>query len=409
VERFRRAGAALRSIPMATAGRDLRHVLDRSDLLLDAAIAAGVFAASLALLAIGENEAGESVDAVGVLLVALTALPLLVRRRAPVAAFALAALASIALRLAADPAGPPLAATLALYLMVATSEESRTRTRLLLALVVAALAAHVAASGIATGRFPDNELLFGTLLWTAVWIAGDRTRMRRERMAALEERALRAEREAERERRLAAAEERTRIARDLHDSAGHAINTILVHAGLGRLRSDAATPEAREAFATIEDVARETVGEIDQMVRALRDDTSAPDEVEAPPGLAALDALIGRHRAAGMDVTATVSGELPALPPPVDRGVYRIIQEALTNAARHGGGSVHVEIAAADGELSLVVENPLNPAGRPAPGGGHGIAGMRERAALLGGTLEALPTGTRFRVRAEIPLGDGRR
>ena len=101
---------------------------------------------------------------------------------------------------------------------------------------------------------------------------------------------LRAEREAERERRLAAAEERTRIARDLHDSAGHALNVILVHAGLGRLRSDG-DPAARETFETIEDVARQTVADIDQLVAALREDGAEPG-VEPPPGLAALDTLL---------------------------------------------------------------------------------------------------------------------
>ena len=102
------------------------------------------------------------------------------------------------------------------------------------------LAVHVVAGGIL-----GAEILFGITVWGGAWLAGDRTRLRRERMAELEERALRAEREAERERRLAAAEERARIARDLHDSAGHAINVILVHAGVGRLRPSATRAGAR--------------------------------------------------------------------------------------------------------------------------------------------------------------------
>ena len=142
------------------------------------------------------------------------------------------------------------------------------------ALAAALLAAHLAATGLKQDSFPGAEILFGVAVWGGAWLAGDRSRLRRERMAELEERALRAEREAERERRLAAAEERTRIARDLHDSAGHAINVILVHAGLGRLRAE--DPEgAREAFQTIEDVARETVGEIEQLVGVLREDATA--------------------------------------------------------------------------------------------------------------------------------------
>ena len=108
-------------------------------------------------------------------------------------------------------------------------------------------------------------------------------------------------------------------------------------------RPNATPTAAREAFETIEEVARETVGEIDQLVGVLRDDPSSPG-VEPPPGVAALDALVERHRAAGLEVTCTVRGDSRALPPSVDRGAYRILQEALTNAARHGDGSAQVEV-----------------------------------------------------------------
>ena len=219
---------------------------------------------------------------------------------------------------------------------------------------------------------------------------------------------MRAEREAERERRLAAAEERGRIARDLHDSAGHAMNVILVHAGLGRIKSADDSESAREAFATIEDVARESVGEIDQMVRVLREDAALPPgtgEVEPPPGLAAFDGLVERHRTAGLRVTTSVSGEPRPLPPGVDRGAYRILQEALTNAARHGDGSAQVELFYSPDALDLSVGNPLpgGPNGHPA-GGGHGVIGMRERAALLGGRLDAGPRDGRFQLHAWLPF-----
>jgi signal transduction histidine kinase len=209
-----------------------RH--NRNDLLLDAAIAVAVLAGSIALLAVGENEhGGGEITVAGVLLTALATLPLVWVRRAPLAVFVFTGLASIALHLVADPGGPPLGPTLALYWVAAAGTSSRSRLALAVGLVVAVFAGHLAASG----EFLDTGMLFGVLLWTGAWLAGDRTRLRRERMAALEERAMRAEREAERERRLAAAEERGRIARDLHDSAGHAMNVILVHAGLGRLKT----------------------------------------------------------------------------------------------------------------------------------------------------------------------------
>jgi signal transduction histidine kinase len=269
--------------------------------------------------------------------------------------------------------------------MVAASDGSPARTRRLALLVGAMLAAHVAAGGVAHDHFPWVETLFGVLVWGTTWLVGERTRTRGERV--------------ERERRLAAAEERTRIARDLHDSAGHAINVILVHAGLGRLSAETDPAAAKRAFETIEEVARETVTEIDQMVRALREDS---DGVEPPAGVAALEGLVERHRAAGLDVATTVRGDVRALPPAVDRAAYRIVQEALTNAARHGSGSAALEVAFAPGTLELTVANPVGRNGAQR-GDGHGVTGMRERAALLGGRLEAGLSDGRFRLHAHLP------
>jgi signal transduction histidine kinase len=358
----------------------------------DIAVALAVLVASIGLLAAGEDH----IAAVDVALTALASLPLAARRRAPLGAFFATGLASVALRLVAEPAGPPIGPTLALYWMVAGSDESRERTRLMAGVVVAMLFAHVAAAGVSEDHVPGAELLFGSLAWGGTWLAGERTRLRRQRIAALEERAERAE-------RLAAAEERTRIARDLHDSAGHAINTILVHAGLGRLRAADDPAAARETFATIESVARETVTEIDHMVRALREN-GAGAEVEPPPGIAALHALVERHRAAGFDVTARMTGDLGRIAPGVDRAAYRVLQEALTNAARHGGGSAHV-VVAVDDQLEVTVTNPLVPG--TTRGEGHGIVGMRERVALFGGDLHAGPRPCGgFRVHARLPLDE---
>ena len=377
----------------------------RIDLRVDAAIAMIVFAVSLGLLAAGDADLGEhagDVDALGVLLTALASLPLVARRLAPVRVFVLTGLASSALHVVAAPAGPPIGPTVALYAVAATADDTRPDPRLLLALVVSVFAVHLAATGLAMDAFPVMEILLGVGLWGGAWVAGDRTRLRAERMAELEERAARAERDAERERRLAAAEERTRIARDLHDSAGHAINVILVHAGLGRLRTEEDPAGARAAFETIEEVARETVGEIDQLVRVLREDQDGGG-VEPPPGVAALEGLVERHRAAGLEVTTTFRGARGPLPPAVDRGAYRIIQEALTNAARHGDGRVQVDVTFGRHALEVTVENPLRPGGARGVDG-HGLTGMRERAALLGGSLDAAARNGSFEVRATLPF-----
>jgi signal transduction histidine kinase len=407
-------GTRLRSPEMASLHASAsRRAVGHRDLWADAAIAVAIFAASLALLAAGGSAAQHStgqVDAIGVLLTALSSLPLIARRVAPLPVFVLTATASTVLHGLAQPAGPPLGPTFALYTVAAIGGESRARQKLTLGLTGVLLAAHVSASGIARDAFPGAELLFGPLVWGGAWLAGDRTRLRRERMAELEERALRAERDAERERRLAAAEERARIARELHDSAGHAINVILVHAGLGRLQLKRDPVSAGDAFTTIEEVARETIGEIDQMVRVLREDRSPPasgSAVEPPPGLAALDALIDRHRAAGLRVTTSISGDRSPVSASVDRAAYRILQEALTNAARHGDGSTHLDLSFAHGALEVTVANPVGPGKDPrASGGGHGVTGMRERAALVGGSLETTAHNGRFCLRARLPLAE---
>jgi len=374
---------------------------------VDLWLALASFAAALGLLAIGDSglwDEGAGTAAAALALVALTSAPLIWVRRAPLAVFVLTAIAQAALQLVATPAGPPIGPTVAVFFLGALGDGSRSRTSLSLSLIAAMLLVHAGAVGLAADHFPGAELLFGFLLWGIAWLTGDRTRLRRERMAELEDRALRAEREAERERSLAAAEERTRIARDLHDSAGHAINVILVHAGAGRLQAERDPERARAAFGTIEEVARETVGEIDQMVGALRERGAEEDGVEPPPGLAAVEALADRHRAAGMEVTVERRGEPRTLPPGVDRAAYRIAQEALTNAARHGDGAARVEVEIGPRELELTVANPLAGGGERRPLGGHGLVGMRERATQLGGSFEVDPGPGEFRVRARLPL-----
>ena len=379
---------------------------------VDVAIALASFAASLGLLAVGDPDLwdeGGGTQALALVLLALASAPLLARRRAPLAVFVATALAQSALALVATPGGPPIGPTVALFALAASGDGSRARIRLTLSVALAMLLVHVIAVGAADDRwFPGPELLFGVLLWGGAWLAGDRSRLRRERIAELEDRALRAEREAERERRLAAAEERTRIARDLHDSAGHAINVILVHAGAGRLQADRDPAAAREAFGTIEEVARETVVEIDQMVGALRERGVDDEEIEPPPGLAALEGLVERHRAAGLEVTIAWKGDREAVPPAVDRSAYRIVQEALTNAARHGEGSARVEVDVEDRALELTVTNPVAPDGAARESGGNGLIGMRERAVQLAGTLEVDAGPEGFRVSAWFPLPGAR-
>ena len=367
----------------------------------DVIVAVVALGLALAVLA-GGHGSSRSLDALGIVLAAASTLPLLARRSYPLEVFVVTALASAAINGLGYAVGPPFGPTLALF-FVALDERTRERLAQTVAVVLTVFAIHLGATAASGGGFPTTAVLFGVLIWGGAWVVGDQLRQRRQRVAELVERARRTEQERERERRLAAAEERTRIARDLHDSAAHAINVILVQAGAARLLQHDDPAAVQTALATIEEVARETVTEIDQLVGALREDGRA-DGVEPPTGLAALETLLERHRSAGLAVDARVAGRRRQLPPALDQAAYRILQEALTNAARYGAGEAELEVLYGPDRLELTVRNPLGAdAFDGATGSGHGILGMRERAVLLEGTLEAGHLGRSFRVYASLP------
>jgi signal transduction histidine kinase len=335
-------------------------------------------------------------DALGVALALAMALPLVARRLWPVPVLAVVATATGSLY-ALDYGFPPVAFAVALYTVARWPDPTRSWLRN--AVLAGSVAVLLGPSLVRDG--PGAGVFAGTVVSAVAWFVGDRVRQRQERIGAAAERARQAERETERERRLASAEERTRIARDLHDSAGHAVNVILVQAGAARLLLEQDPERSRAALQTIEDVARETLVEIDQLVRALRD-PAGTDGVEPPAGLAALDTLVARSRGGGLDVHVEQLGERRALPPGVDQAAYRIVREALTNASRHGSGTARVELSYGSSALELLVTNPL-PAGAVEERAGHGIVGMRERAALVNGTLDARAENGVFRVRARLP------
>ncbi|MEW2395540.1 histidine kinase [Streptomyces sp. NPDC046862] len=207
-----------------------------------------------------------------------------------------------------------------------------------------------------------------------------------ERMAALEERT---------EQLL----ERNRIARELHDSIGHALTVAVVQAGAARAAGD---PEFTDrALGAIEDTGRAALEDLERVLGILRE---ADRPVSSRPTLAEADRLLESARASGAKVDAELSGPLETVPGPVSREGYRILQESLTNVLRHAGGvPVQVRVAVADGSLGLEVRNPLT-AEIPGPGRGSGLRGIRERAALLGGRAHTGPDRGDWRVRVELPL-----
>ncbi|MGA5501345.1 sensor histidine kinase [Streptomyces umbrinus] len=226
------------------------------------------------------------------------------------------------------------------------------------------------------------------------------------------------------EDRLAAAEAhaadlavRNRLARELHDSVGHALSAVTLQASAARRVLDSDPEFVREALAAIEDTTRRTVGELDAVLGVLRDADSPggtpglPGTAPAPaPTLAAdLDGLLHRTRAGGLHVTAAVEADPEALPPLVSREAYRIVQEALSNALKHAGPGTSVALrirVVPDGEeLAITAENPAPTAVVPRPGGGHGLRGIADRARLLGGTTECGPVDGVWRLHVRLPLG----
>ncbi|GAA3836664.1 histidine kinase [Streptomyces coacervatus] len=206
--------------------------------------------------------------------------------------------------------------------------------------------------------------------------------------------------------RLAALEERTdqllernRIARELHDSIGHALTVAVVQAGAARAAGD---PEFTDrALAAIEDTGRAALEDLERVLGVLRE---AEQPVSSRPTLAEADRLLESARASGTKVDMDISGPLESVPGPVSREGYRILQEALTNVLRHAGSvPVRVRVDVADGTLALEIRNPLT-ADIPGPGRGSGLRGIRERAALLGGRARTGPDEGDWQVHVELPL-----
>ncbi|WP_448625918.1 sensor histidine kinase [Geodermatophilus sp. URMC 64] len=234
-------------------------------------------------------------------------------------------------------------------------------------------------------------------------VAGELSR-RRTRAVAAE-----ARRAADERQRATAAErlllqERARLARELHDSLGHTVNVMVLQAGVGR-RVFADNPAfAREALQSIETVGRGALDELNRLLRVLQPDERKASAAPFAPTVADLEELAGRIRATGRPVELRTDGA--ELSGSSARAVYRIVQEALTNAVRHtSSGPIRVEIEQAGPDVLLEVVNECDRPVDPVPG--RGLVNMRERARLEGGELEAGPVGGSFRVRATLPVSAG--
>ena len=276
---------------------------------------------------------------------------------------------------------------------------------------LAGLGAGLAGPTIVVRRFPDetaSDFVWISLIATTTWLLGYAMNHRAQQTRRAEERAERLEAEREDRAHAAVAEERQRIARELHDVISHGVSVMTVQAGgVRRLLHPDQTRE-REALETIEATGRQALADMRRMLGVLRDANEQPALLTPQPGIGSLGALIQQVREAGLTVEYRVQGEPTPLPAGVDLSAYRIVQEALTNVLKHAGhGRAEVRVRYGDVlELEITTDGRFDGNGG-AESGGHGLVGMRERAALFGGTLEAGPRSTGgYAVRARLPVRD---
>jgi signal transduction histidine kinase len=246
------------------------------------------------------------------------------------------------------------------------------------------------------------------------WLVGDIVRQRGLETAARVEAQDRALRDAEERVRIAVTEERRTMARELHDVVAHGVSVMLIQAGAARQVVGQSPERATEALLTVEATGREAMAELRRLLGVLGDEDEDAGAGMAPqPGIDQIATLIDRVREAGLPAALEVSGAPQPLPPSLDVTVYRIVQEALTNAlryARRAATLVRVTWEPAQLRVEILDDGPAFPAetGETGEGAGRGLTGMRERAVRAGGRLEAGPRlGGGYAVRAWLPIGPG--
>jgi signal transduction histidine kinase len=372
-----------------------RHLSPRA---VDIALTAAVLVAAVIEALTLKNPGGPR--GVITLVVAAMSLLLLWRRTHPLAV-------TIALVLIALPAtlwlgdATELVATFIPLLMIAYGGGRYASTRDG-RIVLAILLVGVALVGLSSPDATAADAYFPAILVTLCWFAGRTINLRLRHAAELHEAAALAAEQREREAQQAVADERRRIAREMHDVVAHSISIMVVQAG-GARRILASDPvRAEKAAVRIREAGSDALAEMDILLGVL----DTPPETTAPPTLDGLGELIERTRAAGLPVTLTIDGTRQPLPQGAELAVYRVVQEALTNAIKHAGGAT-TRVTLTWGADALALRVADDGDGGPSPeltGAGHGLIGMRERVRVHGGELEAGPRpGGGFQVTARLP------
>lgn len=382
-------------------------------LVTDSVIALGIFALGLQ----GRSMAaellsgvfGRTPDTLNLLLIAAQTLPLALRRRFPLTVLGVV-IAAFAIDRALDYPGTLASSGLVLAFHALGSELPPRRSLIIGSILVAFVTIWTVAGALTLESVGWSDVISTTLLVAVPLLLGREVFFRQRRMEALVDRAAEAEREREERARQAVAEERARIARELHDVVAHQMTVMTLQAeGARRLAGDSDSRVAA-ALDTIRKTGHDALTEMRRMVGLLRDSAGAEDPALSPqPGLADLDHLVAQMRKAGLRVSLERTGSERELPSGLDLSAFRIVQESLTNALKHGGSEVSATVEVnhgADCLDLLITDDGRGARTHPDNGSGQGLVGMRERVAMLQGELTAgpLPAGG-FRVHASLPIG----
>ncbi len=340
-------------------------------------------------------------------------LPVAVRRLWPIPVLAVITVACCVLTALGR---GPVTVDWTLCMAVYTAAVSYRRPTAIAVLVGTELALAASVLTAAAASKSQADAVHSLLAAGALWFIGDSVRERRRYLAGLAEQAEQ-RRQAEQQRgRLAVRQERVRIARELHDVVAHSLSVVTVQAGVGRRVGVTHPAEALRALRAVELTGRSALAELRQILGLLREDDAEEASLTPAPGISDLGQLAEAVREAGVPAGLAVRGDASALPPAIALTVYRIVQEALTNVIKHApGAKAEVRVCAGSDGVRITVTDS-GPPGRLAAAGSsgpviaaagdrHGIVGMRERAAVFGGTLDAGPRpGGGFAVAAFIPV-----
>jgi signal transduction histidine kinase len=339
-------------------------------------------------------------DVLTISLLVLASASLIVRRRSPLAVWAVSVLAAVAV---IAHHGDPTAATVPSYVALFTVG-TLLPLRTTVPVTVGTAAVYAVTLILTEGTFSDRTLSLLAFVGVAAAV-GLAVRSQRLAVEAAEARAQQAEvtREEEAVRRVT--DERLRIARELHDIVAHHISVINVQAGVARHLMADDPDQARTALGLVREASRTVLSEMSTVLGLLR---TGEDEisVEPAPGLAQLPAVVRSMEQAGLRTTWRVAGEAYALSELADLTAYRVVQESLTNALKHGTGSADLTLDYRPDAVVVEVRNPVSDGAAPTATGGHGLVGMGERVTAVAGRLSAgRAAEDAFVVRAEIPRG----